>query len=123
MEWWANYAEYFNGKEQIIGKFSTIYSVYTDASNWSYGANWSYDWIIGSFHENDTMVTSPILSHHFLPLENWVYKAHINTKEMWADWQPFQLGDNFGWTSQYYLSQTIILYNLPYRQESPYQKK
>ena len=87
LDWWANYAKYFNGKEKITGKFSPIYSVYTDASNWGYGAVFDSDWIIGSFHENDTLVTSPVLSHHFLPLEDWIYKAHINTKEMWAVWE------------------------------------
>ena len=31
-----------------------------------------------------TLITSPILSQHFLPPEDWVYNAPINTKEMWA---------------------------------------
>lgn len=82
--WWAAFAEHFNGRSQILGKFAEIHSVYTDASKWGYGATYGLDWIVGSFDSDYEQALSRYAGHHYYaPVGEWS-NDHINIQEMWG---------------------------------------
>ena len=41
--WWLEFSERFNGQAQILGTFSTVHSVYSDASKWGFAALFGTD--------------------------------------------------------------------------------
>ena len=73
-----------NGTASMLGKFATLQSCYSDASNWGFGGLYSYDWIAGSFYTEDNEVLKGSLGHHFMICDKKLIEEHINVKEMWA---------------------------------------
>ena len=84
VQWWSNYAEQFNGKSKILGKFAPLYSVYSDASLWGFSAVCSMHWLIGTFVPSDVLTVQQLLGHHFCFVPDWISESHINVREMWA---------------------------------------
>ena len=81
---WQCYTEYLNRKESILGKFSPIFSVYTDASKWGYSAICDSDWIVGAFQDEINGRLASILGHHLCIPDRSLCTAHINVQEMGA---------------------------------------
>ena len=62
--WWFKFSERFNGQAQILGTFSTVHSVYTDASKWGFAAIFGTDWLLGTFTREDRLNLSSFIGHH-----------------------------------------------------------
>ena len=81
--WWREFAVGFNGKASMLGKFATIYSVYSDASSWGFGATHQDDWLVGTFVSKDAGALERYSGHHFSGAGS-LSEEHINIKEMWG---------------------------------------
>lgn len=84
IRWWRDFAEIFNGKAGMIGKFSPVVSVYSDSSNWGFGATHQDDWLVGSFIDLDDSHLRHYAGHHHVKPDKGLGVSHINVKEMWA---------------------------------------
>ena len=72
IDWWRRFAKSFNGKATMMGKFSPVLSVYSDASNWGMGAIHIGDWLVGAYEGmNDKAVALFAGHHHALPGKPW----------------------------------------------------
>ena len=38
IRWWDHFADRFNGKAKMLGRFAVVKAMYSDASNWGLGA-------------------------------------------------------------------------------------
>ena len=82
--WWDSFVGDFNGKAGMIGGFSPMIAVYSDASNWGAGATHGNDWLVGAFEEKVDTLLGRYVGHHHQSPDVAVGSAHINIKEMWA---------------------------------------
>ena len=79
IEWWIQFSEKINDKPQILGKFATIQSVYSDASCLGYGPTSGYDCAV---HKHFTTVLRnptawPSHSGLYTPLNYLTYQSML----------------------------------------------
>lgn len=84
IEWWERFAARFNGKAAMLGKFTRVCSVYSDASGWGMGATHGADWLVGCYKGEDDIALGDYAGHHHVSPEEGLDSAHINVKEMAA---------------------------------------
>ena len=67
VDWWRGFAARFNGISAMIGRFSPVKAVYSDASTWGFGATCLDDWVVGSFGKDDAGPLASYAGHHHYP--------------------------------------------------------
>ena len=84
VRWWDQFAESFNGKAKMLGRFASLKSMYSDSSNWGLGATCGDDWLAAAFNKEDARELEEVIGHHYVSLLEGSDGHHIYIKEMRA---------------------------------------
>ena len=82
LEWWQQFAEFFNGKARILAHPSLVIASYSDSSFTGFAAYHNTDWLAGCWSKKAGEKLKPVFGHHWCEgPESW--NENINELEFW----------------------------------------